>query len=153
MGWARANILYDKTPTPPEPDSPLEMVFLMVWKMRQQIDFQKNRVTVQALLSQKGAETEHISKAFEDLKDAFFPYDKNEKTAELKRLKQIMYSELSKGPLEIQALEDPNRKKVAGRLARGQSDLAKKETESLRGRLARIDPLEKARQRSRKPVS
>jgi hypothetical protein len=129
------------------------MVFLMVWKMRQQLDFQKSRAHIQALLSQKGAETEQISKAFEDLKDAFFPYDKNQKNSELKKLKEVMYGELTRGPLEITAMEDPNRRKMAGRLARGQSDLAKKETESLRGRLERLDPLERARTRLRKPAS
>lgn len=131
----------------------MEFVFLMVWKMRQQVEFQKSRSTLQALISQKGAESEHITKAFEDLKDAFFPYDKNARSAELKKMREIMYSFLARGPLELTAMADPNAHKMQSRLARGQADLLKKETESLRGRLEKMDPMEKARRRARNSAS
>ncbi len=127
----------------------MELVFLMVWKMRQQIDFQKSRVTVQALMAQKGAEDKHIKEAFEDLRDAFFPYDKNARKTDLKKMREAMYSELARGPLSITALSDPNQKKVQSRLDRGQAELRKHQVMTEAGKLTRMDTLEKARRRAR----
>lgn len=141
--------MYDKTPTPPEPGSPLELVFLMIWKMRQQIEFQKSRVTVQALLAQKGVEDKHVKEAFEDLKDAFFPYDKNARRTDLKKMREAMYSELARGPLSITALSDPNQKKIQSKLARGQAELTKHKVLTEAGKLTQMDTLERARRRAR----
>ena len=150
MGWARANILYERTTRPPEPGSPMEMVHLLVWKMRQNIEFHKSRATMQALLSLKGAEDKTILAAFDDLKEAFFPFDKNEKKSEIQSLKNEMLREINRGPLAITVLADPNRKKVASRLVKGQEELAQKQRMQQAGRSVNIDAFQKAQRRTRR---
>lgn len=128
----------------------MELVFLLTWKMRQQIEFQKSRATMQALMSQKGAEEKQIQAVFEDLKEAFFPYDKNERLADTKRMKEAMYSEIARGPLELTVLEDPNRQKMNPRLQKGEADLRKKGDLEQKGRLTTLDDaFAKARKRGR----
>jgi broad specificity phosphatase PhoE len=138
---------------PPEPGSPMEMVYLLVWKMRQNIEFHKSRATMQALLSLKGAEDKTIMAAFDDLREAFFPFDKNEKKDEIKRMKDEMLKEINRGPLAITVLADPNRKKVASRLVRGEADLMQRQRLTQSGRAVNIDAFQKAQRRTRRGVS
>ncbi len=142
--------MFDKAKTLPWPGDPLELVFLLVWKMRQQVEFQKERATLQALMAQKGAEGKQIESVFEDLKEAFFPYDKNERKADDKKMREAMYSEISRGPLELTAMSDPNKRKVDHRLQRGTADLQKKSDLQKTGNLMTLDDaFEKARRRGR----
>lgn len=127
----------------------MEKLFILVWKMRQDIEFQKSRSTLQALLSQKGAEDKTILSAFEDLREAFFPFDKNQKTDEIRRLKDAMIKEITRGPLSITVLDDPNRRKVASRLVKGRESLAAKDAATRIGQLRQIDPFNKSRNRRR----
>ena len=127
----------------------MEMVFLLVWKMRQNIEFQKSRSMVQALLAQTGAESKAILDAFENLKEAFFPFDQNEKEDEKKRMKEAMLKEISRGPISVTPLQDPNRKKVASRLGKGQAELARRQALTESGRATNIDAFNKARTRPR----
>jgi len=131
----------------------MEMVHLLVWKMRQNIEFHKSRATMQALLSLKGAEDKTIMAAFDDLREAFFPFDKNEKKDELRKLKDEMIKEIGRGPLSITVLADPNRKKVASRLVRGDADLAQKQKMTQAGRTVSIDAFQKSQRRNRRGVS
>lgn len=142
-------MLFDKVQRLPAPGDPLELVFLIVWKMKQQIEFQKARVATQALMSQKGAEEKNIQKAFDDLKEAFFPYDKNEKASETKKMKQVMLREMSRGPLSVTVTEDPNRKKMQSKLARGDQEMSRKLRMQESGQLTKIDSLTRAQTRNR----
>ncbi len=117
--------------------------------MRQDIEFQKSRATLQALLSQKGAEDKAIMEAFERLHGAFFPFQKNQRTDEIQRLKQEMIREINRGPLSITALEDPNRRKMTARLAKGTQSLNQREMQTRIGQLRELDPITKARTRRR----
>lgn len=117
--------------------------------MRQEIEFQKSRSTLQALLSQKGAEDKEIMKAFNDLKEAFFPFDKNQKKDEIRNLREAMQKELARGPLTITPLEDLTRKNVKGKLSKGQEALARREQLSQEGRLTALDPFDQIRRRPR----
>jgi hypothetical protein len=102
----------------------MEIIFLLVWKMRQNIEFQTARSTLQALLNQKGAEPKHIEDAFEDLKNSFFPFEKNQKKQEIGALRQAMMREIARGALSVTPMADPDRRKMANRLVRGQERLA-----------------------------
>lgn len=122
--------------------------------MRQQLEFQKSRSTMQALMSQKGAEEKHIQEVFEDLKEAFFPYDKNERRADIDKMKQAMYSELARGPLELTVMEDPNKRKVNSRLQKGTEELRRKGQLQESGGLRTLDDVfAKARRRTRSTAS
>lgn len=115
--------MFDKTTRVPPPGDPLEIVFLLVWKMRQNIEFQTARATLQALLNQKGAEPKHIEDAFQDLKNSFFPFEKNQKKQEIGELRKAMMREIARGPLSVTPMADPDRRKMANRLMRGQDRL------------------------------
>jgi hypothetical protein len=141
--------MFEKSRRPPEPGSPMEMVYLLVWKMRQDIEFHKSRATLQALLSQKGAEDKTIMEAFAALKEAFFPFDRNQKKDEMRQLKEAMVREVARGALSVTPLHDPNRKKIASRLVRGNNDLAQRQSMNETGRVTPIDAFDRARSRPR----
>lgn len=125
-------------------------MFILVWKMRQSIEFQKSRSLVQALMSQQGAQDESIKKAFDDLKEAFFPFDKNQRSVELKKMNEALMKELKRGPLVIDVVEDPMAKrKMAPKLARGQKDLANRLSMERSGQMTGIDAIQRAQRRPR----
>jgi len=119
--------MFDKASRVPPPGDPMEILFLLIWKMRQDIEFQTSRATLQALLNQKGAEAKHIEDAFKDLRDAFFPFEKNHRKQEVKELRQIMLREVARGALSVIPQVDPDHRKVANRLARGQERLHRRQ--------------------------
>lgn len=114
---------FDKATKVPPRGDPMEIMYILIWKMRQDIEFQKSRSTLQALLNQKGAEPKHIEEAFGDLRAAFFPFEKNQRKAEIGDLRQTMMREIARGALSITPMADPDHRKVANRLARGQQRL------------------------------
>lgn len=125
-------------------------MFILVWKMRQQIEFQKSRSMVQALMAQQGAQDEHIKKAFEDLKESFFPFDKNQKAGELKKMRTVLDFWLKQGPVVVQKEVDPREQaKMASKLARGQRDLENKVAARKEGKTMDLDPFQKAKRRTR----
>jgi hypothetical protein len=101
----------------------MELLFLLVWNMRQKIEFQKSRATLQALLSQQGVESKDVLSAFNDLREAFFPFDKNEKEDEKRRLRDELMKEVARGPVAVQPMVDLYHPKIASKLARGQERL------------------------------
>ena len=149
MGWARANILYEKATRLPEPGSPMEIVFLLVWNMRQKIEFQKARAELQALISQKGAESKEILAAFDDLRESFFPFDKNAKEADLKEMRSVLEREVARGALSLTPQVDLNRHKIASKLARGKANLEERIAMQKAGGMEAIDAFDRARQRAR----
>ena len=149
MGWARANIIFDKARKLPTPGSPMEIMFILVWKMKQAIDFQKSRAMIQGLLAQKGADDDIIKQVFDDLKEAFFPFDKNEKKADTQKMREYLMSEVSKGPLSVVPMEDPGRKRMMPKLERGRRELAKRLSLEKSGQLVEMDGIKKAMRRPR----
>lgn len=125
----------------------MELAFLLVWKMRQNIEFQKSRSMVQALMSQTGAQTENITKAFDDLKEAFFPHDKTNKKIEIKHMREQLNKAMAKGPLSITPMSDPNEKKTKPRLERGQAELRRHAAMSETGKLSKLDKASPVRKR------
>lgn len=143
-------MLYEKATKLPPFSTPTGIMFLLVFKMRQTIEFQKSRSLIQALMAQQGAQDEHIKKVFEDLKEAFFPFDKNQKSAELKKMKDAMNFWVGHGPVVVEAQSDPRQeRRMASKLARGQHDLSNRVAQQ--GLRTGLDPFESAQRRSRKP--
>lgn len=101
----------------------METIFLLIWKMRQDIEFQKSRANLQALLNQKGAEQKHIEDAFKDLRGAFFPFEKNQRRQEVAQQRQTLLRFVQQGPIEFTPMSNPDHHKTANRLARGQQRL------------------------------
>lgn len=141
--------MFDKATAPPEPGSPREIMFILVWNMRQNIEFHKSRAVLQALMSQKGAEEKTIADAFDILREAFFPFDSNSKKATIKDMRSQMLKEISRGPLSITPLADPGRRKASSRLVQGQGEMARRGEMKKAGALADLDPFDQARRRTR----
>ena len=135
----------------------MEALFLVLWKMRQWIEFQKNRTVVQALLSQEGASDKVIAKTFEDLKEAFFPFEGNQREVEIEKLRKILNQELRRGPLKVVPLVDVTRAQLKHRLDQGQQAVKEQAELLRRGKLRMLDrdPFAKkrGRKRGRKPTA
>lgn len=144
-------MLYEKATRLPPFSTPQGIMFLLVFKMRQSIEFQKSRVIVQALMSQKGAQDDLIKKAYEDMREAYFPYDKNQRKAELKKMKDAMTFWVNHGPVVVEAQADPRQqKRTASRLAQGQKDLSLRVAQQKAGQATALDPFTSAIRRPRK---
>lgn len=143
-------MMYEKATKLPPFSTPMGIMFLLVFKMRQTIEFQKSRVLVQALMSQKEAQDEHIKKAFDDLREAFFPFDKNQKEADLKKMRGAMDFWVKHGPVVVEAQDDGKQsRKMATKLAKGQQNLADRLTQVKQGQVKELDPFTKAQRRTR----
>lgn len=143
-------MLYEKATKLPPFSTPTGLMFLLVFKMRQSIEFQKSRALVQALMSQQGANDEHIKKAFDDLKEAFFPFDRNQRDAELKKMKDAMNYWVNHGPVVVEAQDDGRQdKRIASKLARGQRDLSTRMSQEKAGMMTGLDPFDRAKRRKR----
>ncbi len=90
------------------------ILLMLVWRQRQAIEFQKQRSIIQALAAQKDSDNQVIKDVFEHLKEAFFPFEKNARTSEIKKMEEVMRSWISRGPLAVKSLEEakPVRKKI-----------------------------------------
>lgn len=125
-------------------------MFLLVWKMRQSIEFQKSRAIIQALMSQQGAQDEAIKSAFTDLKDAFFPFDKNQKSAENKQFREILERNIKQGPLAVIPSEDQKQKRRSlSQIMRAEDALISRNKMKEQGKIQNMDPFTKAKRRPR----
>jgi hypothetical protein len=143
-------MMYEKATKLPPFGTPTGMMFLLVFHMRQKIEFQKSRALIQGLMSQQGAQDENIKKVFEELKEAFFPFDKNQRSAELKKMKDAMNYWVKQGPVVVEAQDDGKQsRRMASKLLRGQKDLEQRRVQEQQGRAVDMDPFEKAKRRPR----
>lgn len=103
--------MYDKLTEPPAPGTPLESVMLLVWRMRQDIEFQKSRVLVDAIVA-SAAQGDAISKANQELQEAwqdfldeFYPYQKGQRVRTDQAAIEFLKQEVAKGPLKVTPLQ------------------------------------------------
>lgn len=155
MGWARANIVFDRLPRLPDAGSPMEILMLVLWRMRQNIEFQKERAVLTALLNQQGAEPKNIEQAFKDLRAAFFPFEKTKREEEISTLKKAMEAELARGALSVKPMMDLTKDTMRKKLAKGEQALQDRANKLRRGTLKSLDrdPFLTARTRKRHTVS
>lgn len=73
MGWALANVWYDKYEGPPPPNTPLESVFMLVAMRRMEADLLATRALVHASLS-PDAKPDPTIKAFQEYADKAIPF-------------------------------------------------------------------------------
>ena len=148
-------MLFDRMEGVPDHGSPMEILFLVLWRMRQQIEFQKNRAIVQALMSQQGSEGEAIEKAFDDLRESFFPFEKKQRSVEIANLKKVMDTELARGALKVTPMVDLTRSTMKQKLAQGQEALTQRAEMLRAGKLRTLDgdPMEAAKRRQRKQAA
>ena len=133
LGWARANLIYEKEPRP-KPGSLVEVVFLLVFFMRQRTLFQKTRVLAQAAIDHKGEET---LKAFKDLQKEMFPYERRTKMAEYARQAEVLHRWVGAGALQMTPQHLP-RKGGTPELARGAAALRDRQAQQEMGLLKKM---------------
>lgn len=103
FGWARANMVYDMQGEPPPPGSPLESVLILVWQMRQEIEYHSTRALVQAAVD-AGDDGKSVQDAWKDFTDAFFPHIKGKRDMGDKAALAMLMKEVQQGGLRVKPL-------------------------------------------------
>lgn len=74
MGWALANVWYDKYIGPPLPNSPLESLFMLVSLRRMEAELLSTRAVVHAAMMTPESKTDPVVKAFQEYADKALPF-------------------------------------------------------------------------------
>ena len=94
MGWARANLFFDKVDAPPSPGSLKEALCILIQRYRQEQDYYK-------LLASLSGGAKEKQEAFEKYRQAMFPYIQRGAYNEKNRIKDILDRAFLQGPLFI----------------------------------------------------
>jgi len=103
--------MYDKLPGPPAPGTPLESVMLLVWRMRQDIEFQRTRVMVNAAVASAAqgdnieAANKELQTSWHDFLDEAYPYQKGQRVRTDQAAIEFLKQEVAKGPLTVTPLQ------------------------------------------------
>jgi len=97
LGWARANLIFEKEPRP-KPGSLVELIFLLVFFAKQRAKFTEVRAQTQAAIDTEG---DASAKAFDDFQKAFFPYDRKRRMEEYAEQQNQMARWVGGGPVGI----------------------------------------------------
>lgn len=95
MGWARANILYDKLGRVPEPGSLQEAVMMLVFRAREEYS------TLHVMASLTGS-MEQRTELFDEYKRARFPFVEAEKVRKEEVIQNILKNAFEGGPMVIE---------------------------------------------------
>lgn len=134
-------MLYDLAQAPPEQGSLLESVFLVLAKRRQEQEFLRTRVLIEATLAPH-LEKSTVSEAFGDYFDSMFPYLGSEKTVKTEDLqREALEHWVGKGPLTVKPIgmpADQKRSQVRSALQRSAARVAAAEDARRAGTLRRL---------------
>jgi len=100
LGWARANIFYDKLAAPPEPGSLQEALCLLVFRYRQEQEFYAAYSALHGEGSKGRVDTAN------SYRESMFPYAVRARTDRARTAKQIMDEAFLAGPLYKISNED-----------------------------------------------
>ena len=95
MGWARANIFYDKLVAPPEPGSLREALCLLVFRYRQEQQFYSIYSALHAEGSKGRVDTS------QQYREAMFPYAVRAKKNNRDTAMRILENAFKQGPLYL----------------------------------------------------
>ena len=73
MGWALGNVMYDKYPGLPPPNSPQESLFMLIALRRMEAELLSTRALVHAGITSE-SQVEPIVKAFQEYADKTLPF-------------------------------------------------------------------------------
>ena len=101
-------MLYDKMVEPPAPGTPLESLMLLVWRMRQDIELQKVRAVVSAVIA-SNSEAEGAAKdmkdAWDDLLDEMYPHQRGQRVKSDQAALDFLKKEAERGWLKVTPLQ------------------------------------------------
>lgn len=84
---------------------------LLVWRMRQDIEFQKTRVMVNAMVASAAqgdniqAANKELQEAWQDYLDEVYPYQKGQRNRTDSAAIEFLKQEVAKGPLTVTPLQ------------------------------------------------
>lgn len=121
-------MIYDQASGPPSPGSPLESVFVLLAKRRQETEYYKTKLMVAAQVAAHAEEGgKLLSKAWEDYREAMFPFLTKKKTDEDVDAKKVL-NWWGKRMLKIRPLwRATDNRAVVSKLKRGMAQVEKSE--------------------------
>ena len=107
-GWARANLLVEKSSYLPPVGSLKEALFLTVWLKRSEAEALKTRIMAQGLIdaSEKGSKA--TADLYVDYINAAMPFLSKTKVSKDEELKRVMQREVGKGAIVFNTPTTPN---------------------------------------------
>lgn len=105
VGWAKAQMLYQLAPEPPEPGTLLESVFLILTKMGQEEKFLQSRLMVEAILRPMAENSQGLQDAFRDYQDVIFPFLARGREDEKEKMRKAAKSWTAQGPMRVRPLQ------------------------------------------------
>lgn len=104
-------MMYETMTEPPAPGTPLESLMLMVWRMRQDIEMQKTRAVVNAVIAASSAgeaaegANKTLNESWQDFLDDMYPFQKGQRNKTDKAAIDFLKREVAKGPLKVVPLQ------------------------------------------------
>lgn len=101
--------MYDLMSEPPKPGTPLESLMLLVWRMRQDIEVQKTKAIVQAIVASASDNTEDANKnlqnAWDQYLDEAYPFKRGRREKADQLAIEYLKREAARGPLRVVPLQ------------------------------------------------
>lgn len=101
--------MYENMAELPKPDSPMESLMLMVWRMRQDIEIQRTRLLVDAIIVSNAPVSEQTPKilreAWADYLNEILPFRNKLEKGQDETAMDYLKREVAKGPLRVVPLQ------------------------------------------------
>lgn len=111
LGWAFANIMYETTREPIDPNSFKGLVFLYLWHMRQDAEIKSIIFQGHATMSAGAGDGSGVAKTAEDYMQAKFPFLKTAAKEQEEKLSELLNSQYGKA-YKLSKRGMPKRKKL-----------------------------------------
>lgn len=122
----------------------MEILFMLLWRMREEKEFNKNRALIQAnVLNLK--EPKAAIDAFRDYQNSWMPFIKRTKELEDKKFKEIMLREIERGPVRVIPMRTERPKGIKQGLKKGEEAIRKRAQLLKEGKLKSLDPFRRRR--------
>lgn len=111
MGWRIGNIIYEKKGDVPDFNSPVGKLMILVWGMRLELEYYRNRALV---IAQKHSDNpKALDEVFKDVWNATFPFQERSQEKADKKAAEAMLKEINKGGLAVTPIMLPSKPKKA----------------------------------------
>lgn len=107
MGWRIGNIIYEKKGDVPDFNSPVGKLMILVWGMRNELEYYRNRALV---IAQKHSDNpKALDEVFKDVWNATFPFQERSQEKTDKKAQEAMMREINKGGLTVSPIMLPQK--------------------------------------------
>jgi hypothetical protein len=107
LGWRIGNITYEKMGDVPDFNSPMGKCMILVWGMRHELEYYRNRALV---IAQKHSDNpKALDEVFKDVWNATFPFQERTQEKQDKKALDNMMKEINRGPLTVNPIAIPKK--------------------------------------------